>query len=91
MPSGVFQDATVDTVILFLNKEKTQDLIISSCKDEMITRNHIIDVERFYKNEKYLFDIQTSEADIQILNKVKSDLCLQDVLDISTGIKEYQV
>lgn len=92
-PIGVFEAATVDTVIICssLSKASTEIRIFQMEKSffKLLGVKTPID---FKDNQNYDFDFLTSEQSRLILKKIEANAIILDELCLSTsGIKEYEV
>lgn len=93
-PSGVFTDATVDTIIFNIRKNeiRNEEVKISACEKNEIILSQFINQNLFYTNNNYLIDIFTSNEGRELLTKIEeSCINLVSVCDMSSGIKEYEV
>lgn len=103
LPSAVFADATVDTVLLFFSKHSTNEefnktnvLVNSFEKKRSITdlshpdRSFSIDTS-FWHNSRS-FNLQSSHKELEIIQRIDNKYPLvADFTDIFYGIKVYQV
>ncbi|MDB9954460.1 N-6 DNA methylase [Flavobacteriaceae bacterium] len=88
---GVFEDATVDTVIFTFSKSKKIDSVVLKTPlnpfDIVSESYKIINKNRYLNNDNYVFDTQISEEMYVILDKVyKRSEILEDLFDIGVGI-----
>ena len=85
---GVFNDAVVPTIILLLNKNKEKQFveILKSEKDYIYPKS-LIPYNDFIKDPRHGFNISLTLMDRQILDKCKTDECIQNFLDIKESIK----
>jgi hypothetical protein len=93
-PIGVFADATVDTIIIVYsnNNNINGEIKISEAQGNIINELYYINQSRFLTNDNYLIDILTNDQSKEVLNKIEENcLFVDDLFDVSTGIKEYQV
>ncbi len=92
-PIGVFEDATVDTVIFTFSKEsKGEFLRISEALNDSIQFRNFRDQLSFLGNDNLLIDILSSDESKNINEKIEKDsVYLIDICDASSGIKEYEV
>ena len=93
-PSGVFTDATVDTIIFNIRKNeiRNEEVKITACEKNEIILSQFINQNLFYTNNNYLIDIFTSNEGRELLTKIEeSCINLVSVCDMSSGIKEYEV
>ena len=92
-PSGVFADATVDTIIFNIAKNLTRDkdVKISEVKNSEIKFLHSIKQNVFFNNNNFIIDIFSDDKSRNIINKVEFEsLFLGNITDMSSGIKEYE-
>ncbi|ENA1801911.1 N-6 DNA methylase [Flavobacterium psychrophilum] len=92
-PSGVFSDATVDTIIFNISKNKIRDkeVKISGVFDKEIKLLQTTNQASFSSNQNYLIDIFTDDNSRIILKKIESSTVhLSSIVKMSSGIKEYE-
>lgn len=92
MPSGVFEDATVDTVIVEVSKEikKKNEIAITKTEGENIVLLHPIPQDQFLDNENYLFDLYVSPEVLKIIQKVEDEVSsMEEVCEITRGVNPY--
>ena len=91
-PLGVFESATVDTVIMCTNLSKIkQDINCSQIINNQIRLVQKKKQQEFENNLNYNFDFLISEEVIRILKKIEEETTTLDLIcDSSSGIKEYE-
>lgn len=92
-PIGVFESATVDTVIICttLNK-KNSPINIYKLENKMFKQIESRSQSDFAENNNYDFDFLTDSKSKSILKKIRTNTLTLDVICNSTsGIKEYEV
>ena len=93
-PIGVFADATVDTIIVTIGKFQKHDqpIKISTAKKGEIVLNQFVNQSIFINNKNSVIDIfNTSDSRI-IIEKIElNSIRLENLMDMSSGIKEYEV
>lgn len=92
---NVFEQASVDTMILITDKKIKQDnqIEITQIKDDKSVFLRAMPQENFLNNQNYIFNISADEKISSILKKIEPNtINLENMnAEISTGIKEYQV
>lgn len=92
-PTGVFESATVDTIILIscLNRINANVKTYNYSKTGFILLD-IKEQKHFAKNNNYDFDFLTSQFNKSIISKIEIDtVILDEICDSTSGIKEYEV
>ena len=91
MPSNTFADATVDTVVLIIDKRSSRKKIqISETVNSIIKPLHKLKWDLFLNNEAYLFNINSSEEANSIVAKVsKWSVNCWELLDITRWVNPY--
>jgi type I restriction-modification system DNA methylase subunit/REP element-mobilizing transposase RayT len=93
-PDGTFEDASVETVVLILQKSqerKDNKVTISKFEDSIDIVQYEIDSEYFKNNENLLITTNLSDESIKILDKIDNlPSQVSDIFDVISGIKEYQ-
>lgn len=57
---------------------------------KQIVFKHLIDQERFYKNEGYIFDVEISEDILPIINKARKGVIeVGAIMDVTRGVNPY--
>jgi len=85
----VFEDADVDVLIFIFGLESN---LYYELKNDKIEYIHTYDIKSFKYNPNYNFTITLGEKAQKIFNKINdSSINASDVLDINSGIKEYQI
>ena len=90
LEDGVFEDAIVPTIILFLKKEKSKEnvKIIKKISEDNFILDKIIDKNFIEKFAHKGFNVNFSKENINLLSKVyKNKIFISDVLDIRETIK----
>ena len=91
LPTKVFEDADLDTVILILKKAEPKEKIsIAEIVDGTIKKTKTISVANIHKNEDLLINIHLSNEDIKLLGTIKthSDK-LNEFCEVSQGLIPY--
>lgn len=91
MPLNAFEQATVDTVILVLQKnQKGENINIRKCDGLSFKDLHLIPQIQFLENENYYFDIHNSPTVKAIIEKFEFDsVKMIDLCEITRGINPY--
>lgn len=91
LPSNVFEDATVDTVNIFVSKwRNSKNILITEYINTNFNEKHRVEVERLKNNKDYIFDIQTSQAWVELIKKIEKDTVLiSDILETSRWVNPY--
>ena len=85
----VFEDADVDVLILFTGQNENEYYELN---DNKINYKHKFDSSVFIQNDNYNFTITLSDKLQNIFSKIRSNMIeVKELLDICSGIKEYQV
>jgi hypothetical protein len=88
---GVFEDASVDSLIFIGSKEKDPEkTMIQSLVNKEFVKKHSIDQNKFLENQNYVFTVEANETIISILGKMKSSSSsLKDYFEITRGVNPY--
>jgi type I restriction-modification system DNA methylase subunit len=91
----IFEDANVSTIVLILRKYPCvfeNKVKIGKFEKQQYLFRHFADQKNFLSNENFIYNINVSEEKTVIIKHIcKCSLNASNILDISTGIKEYQV
>lgn len=91
----IFEDANVDTIVLIVKKisnEKNKEIKIGQFNDAQYIFKHYSNQELFEANSNFVFSVNLSKNATEIIKKIEcKSIKTSEVLEISTGIKEYQV
>ncbi len=103
MPSNVFADATVDTILLFFEKGKAVDGF-NDCKVKVRVFNKKAQLENLHSperefnistklwHEQKTFNLQSNDAELSIIQNIDSKFpALTQFAEMFYGIKAYQV
>jgi hypothetical protein len=95
LKEGVFDQVTVSTIILFLNKNLSNsqiEVIDNPVKVKEISGNSsFIDKNLFYKNPSYSFNIFEEKADTQLFDKIRANaIYLEELVTVSNGIATFK-
>ena len=93
-PSGVFTDATVDTVIFSVckNQIRNQDVRISQANGTEIVFKRNTNQTVFSGSLNAIIDLFGNDHTRQILAKIECNTqALGEICDMASGIKEYQI
>lgn len=92
-PSGVFEDATVDTVIFGVanNEIRDENIVISQANGtEIVFRQHTAQ-SVFSGSQNYMIDLFSNHETRVLLQKMEQgNHFLGEICDMSSGIKEYE-
>lgn len=102
LPSTVFEQATVDTTILIVGKEKYKPDFHSSNVQVKIfaKKQYIQSVSNPQKKlsistklwfETNSFNISSDKLELNLLNKLEKGITIESIAEINYGIKAYQV
>jgi hypothetical protein len=93
LPTWVFEEATVDTINIFVNRNKNnKTFLVTSYENSDFIEKNKVDVDALKNNKNYIFDIMNSSNTKFILDKIEVKwVALDNVLDFSSWIKEYEV
>ncbi|WP_404466873.1 Eco57I restriction-modification methylase domain-containing protein [Planococcus rifietoensis] len=93
--AGVFEEATVDTAIYTTKKRKLKETTREEVSIKIPFNNKVLDqgtkyrvpIGRFYKNERYTFDIFLNNEEYEIFNKLDQNFPkLKTIYEIGVGI-----
>jgi hypothetical protein len=103
LPSNVFADATVDTILLFCqrnpvpNKEKSSEVLVKVFNKKNLIE-HLDNPERSFNistniwMEQKSFNVQSDHDELSVIQKIDSQFPkLIDYSDMFSGIKVYEV
>jgi len=89
---NVFSDASVDTLIFVASKSKknNSEIEIGQFVSADFSKKHTVDQNRFFDNEKLIFDVEISKKLESIFNKIdKKCARLSQISDVTRGINPY--
>ena len=89
---NVFPDASVDTLIFVALKssKKNTEIEIGQFKASIYSKKHVVDQNRFYKNQKKIFDVEISKDLESIFDKIeKVSTDLSQISRITRGVNPY--
>jgi type I restriction-modification system DNA methylase subunit len=89
---NVFSDASVDTLIFVALKSKKSntEIDIGQFLNTDYNRKHIVDQNRFFDNERLIFDVEISKELESIFNKIdKGCMRLSQISEVTRGINPY--
>jgi len=93
--NSVFEDANVDTVILIVKKcnpNPEHEIKIGHFVKQKYEFRHFVKQSLFLENKGFVFDINLDVGNRKIIDKMEEvSVLIGDILEVSTGIKEYQV
>jgi hypothetical protein len=93
--NSVFEDANVDTVILIVKKctlKPEHEIKIGHFVDQKYEFRHSVKQSLFLNNKGFVFDINLNDKNREIIEKMEENsILVGEILEVSTGIKEYQV
>jgi type I restriction-modification system DNA methylase subunit len=93
-PIGVFVDATVDTIIFTVCKNNVRNdfVEIYEIGSQQFRLLQKVNQERFLGNNDFIIDLFTNEATKLLITKIElNTTTLESIMDMSSGIKEYEV
>lgn len=92
MPSNVFEDAVVDTVILIFKKSKDGDNIkIGRISNKNYIFSRVTNPSIFKNNDKYFIDIHIDPISKQIISKIEQDSkAISNLCFVNRGIHAYR-
>jgi hypothetical protein len=88
---GIFQEASVDTLIFLGNKSSNNAIVEINhfIKEKPITK-HMVQQNSFSSNDRYTFNVEISSNESSIFEKIKlKSVKLQDIADITRGVNPY--
>lgn len=91
-PNGIFNDATVDTVIFSFENKITanEEIKISSITNGVFEINQLVNQNNFIKNSNFTIDIFSNKETIAILNKIEEkSIFLSKYCKIGRGVGVY--
>lgn len=96
LPGSSFDKVSVETIILdFIKREVPKNhrvKIHKKTKDNNFIYAYDKAQEIFYENETYKFQIYMNAEDSEVIDRIKSNsLMLQEVAEIKSGLKAYQI
>lgn len=91
-PNGIFNDATVDTVIFSFENKITanEEIKISSITNGVFEINQLVNQNNFIKNSNFTIDIFSNKETVAILNKIEEkSIFLSKYCKIGRGVGVY--
>jgi len=92
LPTKVFEDADLDTTIVMIGNDKdTKNINIGRAINKSIQVDRQISVENIKRNEEFIINLNTSDRDYSILEKILGkSVKLDEVFEVSQGYIPYR-
>ena len=103
LPTNVFSDASVDTILLFFQKFVTQkaynncDIKVNNFSNKITSSDILSPVRTFVINSSYWyginsFNLQSDSKELEIIQRVDNEFAkIKDIAELFSGIKVYEV